>query len=440
MTFDTSFTNTWRLNTNNNLFFNKDEQTELYSEIVREGTQGYSKFSSINETPEIYQSTKNSLPFETNVYSIDPSKVKVFISDNNNPRMREFITEREILFPLHPGNDCPPKIDVFKTHSIAKKINVFPTASTRTVRLWNNSREAFKLDLHKRISRFDRRLGPGTIGHSVEVSKRLSNYLSSASSSNTAILEEGFGAAFITSEPGDPKLKGWGFLHRNFELHPLINEKTYSIPLFALYGIDPNAPDEPPLLIKILDRFETQGEKIEYVLENIYFPHIRSWTSVFNNTGIILEPHGQNGRVEFVRRGGDYEFTGRIGHLDFDAAVDVSKLDDLGLDTTHLYAGQLVTEDNGHEISTIYDKSIGKMLFDELAKVLQKHYGISPKILQKACKEEFARCFPDFDQYFPELTYRYSDEPIGENSFGYVCTGEAPSWRPSNASEIDRLN
>ena len=432
MTIPTRIFTDWQLPFGNPL--SPNSQLELYAEQVRENTQGYSLYSQINETPLQFQSTKDSRPFECPIYSIDPSKVIVFYDDSQNSRMRDFISERNIRFPVHPANEAAPKIDELVNDSRRRDtVGVFPTASTRTVRLWDDSvREGLKLDLHRRISRFDRRLGPGTISHSVEVSKRLANYLDSSMDPHTAILREDFGAAFVTEK--EPKLKGWGFLHREMSLYPALPKQTYSIPLFSLYGNDPASPESDPILAKILDTCETNNERIKTVLENVYFPIIRSWTRVFQNTGIVLEPHGQNSRMEFVDVEGSYQLTGRVGHLDFDAAVNVEMLDRLGIESNGLYQGQLITKKNGHEISTIYDKSVGKMLFDQIAKLLQSRYRIDPKILQARCQQEFAKCFPNFDEFFPEKTYKYSDDPIGENAFGYVCTGEDTSCRPSRRS------
>ena len=80
-------------------------------------------------------------------------------------------------------------------------------------------------------------------------------------------------------------------------------------------------------------------------------------------------------------------------------------------------------------------ESVPRMLFDKIASLLETEYGIMPESLQKPCCEEFERCFPDFDQYFPELTYQYTSKQISENMYGYECTGNAPSWRPANASQ-----
>jgi len=431
MAVSTKYLSDWRFPFANPL--PSDDQLEMYAEQVRENTQKYSQYSHINETPIQFQSTKDSHPFECPIYALDPSRVVVFYDDADNPRMREFITERQILFPVHPANEAAPKIEEIVSGPITGKTWVFPTASTRTVRIWDSAKkEGFKLDLHRRISRFDRRLGPGTIGHAIEVSKRLAAYLRHSPDLHTAIMKEDFGAAFVTER--NPKLQGWGYLHREMDLYPALSKRTSSVPLFSLYGIDPAAPDTPPLLARILDPYESNKERIEAVLENVYFPIIRSWTSVFQNTGIALEPHGQNSRIEFVRDGKNYLLTGRIGHIDFDAAVIKKMLDRLDIEPSNLYSGQLVTEDNGHEISTIYDKSMGKMLFDQIASLLQTRYKIDPKILQKRCQSEFARCFPDSDEFFPEKTYKYTADPIAENTFGYVCTGEDPTWRPSKKS------
>jgi hypothetical protein len=429
MTISTKYFASWQLPFEHSL--SQHTQLELYAEQVREKTQGYSIYSQINETPAQFQSTKDSRPFECPIHTLDPSKVVIFYDDPENLRMRDFISERSIRFPIHPANEVAPKIDQLRSASLSSETTlVFPTASTRTVRLWDPAvREGFKLDLHRRISRYDRRLGVGTISHSVEVSKRLTDYLKNTADPHTAIMKEDFGAAFITED--SPSIKGWGFLHREMALYPSLSQQTYSIPMFSLYGIDPASPETKPVLTKILDNCTTNNDRIETVLEHIYFPIIRSWTRVFQNTGIILEPHGQNSRIEFVADDEQYKLTGRIGHLDFDAAVSMKMLDSLDLDPKGFYKGQLIESLDGHEISTIYDKSVGKMLFDQIGNLLHFHYKIDPAVLQQRCQEEFVRCFPNFYEYFPEKTYNYSDQPISENAFDYVCTGEFPKWRPS---------
>lgn len=280
----------WRLNTCNN--FEREDEIEIYSEQVRENTQSYSQFSGINETPKFFQSTSTSQPFRCNVHAIDPSKVVVFYESPESQQVKKYISEKEIRFPIHPGNENAPQIEAIQTLPVVDTVTVFPTASTRSVRVWDHtSKDCLKFDLHLRISRFIRCLSARTIRRSIEVSRRLSNYLSNTNDPHTAIMKEDLGVAFLTQQ--NP-VQGWGFLHRDMELFPRSNEKTFSIPMFSLYGIDPAHPETPPLLIQILDQCDSNRERIDTVLNHVFFPIIRSWTAVFQNTGIVLEPHGQN--------------------------------------------------------------------------------------------------------------------------------------------------
>lgn len=73
---------------------------------------------------------------------------------------------------------------------------------------------------------------------------------------------------------------------------------------------------------------------------------------------------------------------------------------------------------------------MGKMLFDQIAALLQSHYDIPTELIQIECQKEFRRSFPHFQEYFPELTYQYTSHTIEEAQCRYECTGHAPKWRP----------
>jgi hypothetical protein len=83
--------------------------------------------------------------------------------------------------------------------------------------------------------------------------------------------------------------------------------------------------------------------------------------------------------------------------------------------------------------SIIYDKSIGKLHFDYLATLLERHYRVSPVKLQRACREYFESLFPDFRDYFSATVFVYSDKEKLDmpNYFSSVDTREQPVWRPA---------
>ena len=427
MSFPSSLTNAWQLPFANH--WEKHQVVEVYAELVRGGTQSYSELASYNETPVPYQPRVDTAPFTIPVCSLDPKDVVVMFNDYQDMVSISLVTDRVVQFPVHPANTSSSRVDAV----LQKKTSewtVFPTASTRTVRTLDSSNDAFKLHLPLQISRYQRGLGMEEIRHSIEVSRRLREYVDSASDPHTALVSENFGVAVVT-EDGESK-DGWGYLHRGLSLHPPL-EDTIAIPLFSLFGTNPGSPDEPCLLVKILNQFDTNSERIRHVLDNVFFPIIRSWTSVFQATGIALQPHGQNARIELKICGDQYEPTGRIGHLDFDCPVFTSILNQIGASHQGLSKEQLISqEDQASKLSIIVDKWVGTMLFDQIADCLRKTYGIDPNVLHVECQDEFKRCFPYFGESFPEVTYTLSKTSIGHNQFERVSTGLPPTWRPAS--------
>jgi hypothetical protein len=397
-----------------------------------EGTQTYSKMSSCSDLPPEYQ-PRSSLPtFLVPVIEIPRSQVTVIASHPHPDLFQKYIHADSVSFPVHPailGDSQVPHMDDLVKTPASTPLTVSPTASSRSVVIIDSDLPDHCVKLHcpYKISRFIRTLGPKIIRHCLTVSSDLE----SICNSKFAILPETIGCSLASQG----KKNGWGFIVRELTPRPILpdSQKRRLIPCFSLYGRDSNHPDEPPLLVQMIQR---SGEDPKsYVLKHIMFPIIECFLTAFREKGILMESHGQNTLLEVDE---DFNIT-RIVHRDFDEEIDANVRREKGLSLDGFIETQLIdapteNEPRGSAHSIIYDKSIGRLHFNYLAKTMQEFFGIAPEELQKECQAYFAQIMPDHTKYFPPEVYVYADQPLSPNTpnlYAAKATGTAPIWRPA---------
>ncbi len=346
------------------------------------------------------------------------------------------------VFPqFFDQSSSDPYLAIAKEHFLERSdLTVVPTSSCRTV-LDVVSKVMIKMHCPYLISRFDRRLGKGTIEHCVSVTRELKGLLGSGLYPKFAILPDSIGATFNGE-------RGWGYIVREARPYPLAEDSSERtmIPMFALYGSDVLDPSAPVLITQMIDRAYADTETLldkktfakEFVLTEIIFPLVDFFIVAYREKGILLELHGQNTLVEVDARG----LPTRIVHRDLDDAVDIDLRSKRGLGLEGLYKGQYISredsdKDVGSEQSIVFDKSIGRMNLDKLAESMELHYGISRIEIEEATQIHFESEFPEFREYFPEnlsTVYNYSSEmrPGQYNYYDIVpIKDDKARWRPS---------
>jgi len=140
-----------------------------------------------------------------------------------------------------------------------------------------------------KISRYGRKMRNEVIEQSINISRELEIGIRRLDD-RFAFLREVIGVAHRNLHSDSPRGENWGYLIRDMQPFPIVEDERNLIPGFSLYGKDFFDPEQTPLLFDLIgDR-----DPLEFVLENIMFPIIRHWVGCFLNFGYLLEPHGQN--------------------------------------------------------------------------------------------------------------------------------------------------
>src|SRR5205814_4674900 len=134
------------------------------------------------------------------------------------------------------------------------------------------------------------------------------------------------------------------------------------IPGFSLYAGDLNAPEDPPLLVQMIEHLGV--EPTSFVVDQIMIPVVECWATVARERGILLESHAQNVLLEI-----DEEFwPRRVVHRDFDTWVDADVRLRAGLEVP--FVGNRIGSDTAfpkqQHYSLVYDQFLGREFFDYL--------------------------------------------------------------------------
>src|SRR5690606_11084008 len=194
------------------------------------------------------------------------------------------------LLPVHPAALRVP--DLYRRADLTAAgppLEVVRSGNARTVFVERLDGQAVpppfvKLHYPRRLSRFTRRLRRPVIELQLWVADELFR-------AGTPFLPEVAGGVL-----GEDPEQAWGFVIREAQVRvgrPL----PYTVPVFALYGVDVRAPHHPTLLEQLLRR---SGEDAEgWVARRLIEPMITLWCETVLRTGCALEPHGQNALFQF---------------------------------------------------------------------------------------------------------------------------------------------
>lgn len=395
-----------------------DPNIFLYLErYVDEGSRTYSPFSHQSEVELQYQPINKIKSFEVPCLLIPKESVTIYLDNPDVKLLNHYIQKDTVLFPIHPEIFEDTRIIFMEElrKFLASSICVSPTASTRTVMTMETKADTIpihfiKLHYPRQISRFIRRLRENTIQNCLETSKDLKNL----SIENFAYLPETIGMTYGSGPDS------WGFIIRETDPRPKLDNKRYLLPLFSLYSQDLNYPNDFPLLIQLI-KFLNEDPKT-FTLNHIMKPIIQIWCTALKERGLVFEMHGQNTLLELDSRLSPT----RIIYRDLDVYIDpeIREKHQLSL---KFPKSHLIKDENRESVYSLkYDAFIGHHLFDYLSSILETFYGIDPNEIQKGCKEAFHHFFPDADLYFKDRTFYYSNEI---NKHKIIETTDRPKWR-----------
>jgi hypothetical protein len=390
---------------------------------VDEGAKTYSPLAARNEAAPRFQPESRRSCFDLKAVIAPIEKVSVFRANPSPGLLQHYVRSTGIVFPVHPETWTMPGVDnIDEIRSLSREapIRVAPTASTRTVfaldRIANVPRHYIKLHYPVRISRFNRRLRRRNIQNSVAVTRDIANF----ASEKFAYLPDVLGFTFGADE------NSWGALLREAVPRPVVNDR-FLIPCFALYAGDANHPDDPPLIVQMIERVGI--DPASFAINEIFVPVVECWSQVARERGFLLESHAQNTLLEI-----DRNFRPRrVVHRDFDVWIDLDVRRRAGLDAPFI-GGLGIGADTAHPAdqyySIVYDRFIGHEFFDYLLNVLKRFYAIDEELVRSRVRMAFHRTFPDADRFFPKATmFYFSKEPPPGKEFALEDMRQAPVWR-----------
>lgn len=397
-----------------------DEMLVYLERYVDEGAKNYSPLAAKTDAAPQFQPQGDCQSFDLVTVWAPKDRVTIYQADPTKYLAEYYVQPDRVRFAVHPETWVTNGIEHMEELHIlprAEAIKVAPTASTRTVLTLGQSHvppHFIKLHYPRRISRFNRRLRRKNIHDSVSVSSDLTE----VHFDKFAYLPDTLGFTFGDSETA------WGFLMRERIPRPFQGTRTL-IPCFALYGGDLQHPEDPPLLVQMIERLGADPQS--FILNEIMIPVVECWAKVARERGILLESHAQNTLLEV-----DHNFRPRrVVHRDFDVWIDYEARRRNGLPVPFLGA-----HDNSHtgppieqHYSLIYDRFIGHEFFDYLLGILKRFYTADEEAVRNRVRQAFHRAFPEADRCFPATMFYFSNEPQAGNHFALVDMKQKPEWR-----------
>lgn len=328
-----------------------------------------------------------------------------------NKALLEFMLHDGVRFFTHPQWSTFPYDGI---------VPATPTASTRTVFAEENNLSYFiKLHFPGRISRFNRRLRPSSVQHSIDISADLEEACDTAPSS-FAYLPESIGM-FI------PQEHGYGCIIRETTPRPVAQEKRMFVPFFSLYSKDPQDPLEKPLLIQLIEH--AKEEPLKYVTQHIIEPFLANWIWCAQTRGLLLESHCQNTLLELNEQ---YEPT-RIVYRDFQSImVDPITREKNNLPIQfkkHIIGSKEEPFSREEEYSLVYDHFAASYVFPYFSQCLKEYAGIPEQEIEHAIKKTFQTLFPKQETCFPKSVVTMSDNIFEDNQIEVNNTNEQPKYR-----------
>jgi hypothetical protein len=391
------------------------------------GTRSYSPFSADLDIDDAYHPQRGWPTFDVPTFRV-PHELGEYLGNTIASSLNAlYRTEEHFLLPVHPQTlTILPDTDtaVIGRLPAGPPITVVPSANARTVfvvAIDGVRAEPHFLKLHypKRLSRFTRRLRRPIIGLQLWVADELTR-------AGLPFLPEVGGAVF-----GHDPREAWGYLLREprARVGPAA-PRSRTVPLFALYGRDVHAPEDPTLLEQLIIHSGELAE--EYVTLRVVVPIVRLWLSAAVGLGCALEMHGQNAVFSFDSDTGDTA----VVYRDCAVYVDPAMRAGLGLPDelppTNVM-GKDVPWPREQVYSLAYDSFTGHHALDFVARLVQARFGVDPERLHAAAADEFRAWGLDVHNgwtgLLPETVYYYDNQLHPDGGWRLVDTASRPLWR-----------
>lgn len=393
------------------------------------GTRTYSSHSSYTEASHSYRPDSDRGQFALTVLKLPKDAVNIYLANPPQALQDKYINEQLVSFCVHPQLLELSLSEPFLKRYLSKAqqidtVSVIPSSSTRTLFVLNQEpQHAVKVHFPFKVSRYTRKMRDEVVEQAINVSSELEREISKMSH-DFAFLREVIGISFKEEpQPASERGENWGFVVRDMQPFPRVEESRTLIPGFALYGEDYYDKNITPLLYDLIG----SNDPKTFVLDNIMLPIIRHWAECFSLFGYLLEPHGQNVLLEIDQANA----IKRIVHRDLSVAIDMRRRRDLGLSSAGLNDYNQMRESTFHSI--VYDRFMGNHFFIRLLECCIARYPqLEKQDFTLPCQQEFARLLPEYRDYFPKNIWYFSEERDKYNKPLYKDTGMLPEWRPAD--------
>lgn len=321
------------------------------------------------------------------------------------PAFKEFeeVTGKNWLL-VHPDMK---KEKVFKAKNVSltksKKIKLVPTASGRTVELFNSSTKGyFKLHYTHVIGRITRELDNKIGVAGPEISKHLVSLIDQNKLDSRLTLMRETGARIFQGHVNEKPVE-WGMVWREKDAYKIdYNEVKYVIPVFSLFGKDILAKRDKPLLQQIINHIG--ANPTDYVLKQLIFPMIELYFNLIKNSGIQPEWHAQNLLIGFTKDFAPVKFIMR-------------DLESMDKDLTFMKEHNIKAEFESYPFKCIfreqwnyqrkhsfmYDYKFGEYIIRPLLDFLKKKYKVDTLPLHQKIKLHSKKFINEFPKdFFPE--------------------------------------
>lgn len=377
--------------------------------------------------PEAYR--PGAAPYEIQLHEVPKTSCVIFSSLNPRPDLlATYLAGDNVIFPVHLVNlendEIPHLSEIvsfpFVTHTVRA------TASTRTVFDLETgfSPHCLKLHTNLKTTRWIRHMEMRSVQQPVAVTRIFEQAKVFREYPKVAFFPESLGVVYGGSDHED-----WGFVVREMDSQPSTNRAKLMIPFCSLYLKDIRKDEEDPILVKLIRASKLEAK--EYILEEVIFPLLTGWAKIYLETGILLEPHGQNVVVEVDPI--THEII-RFVHRDFYCFVNETIVGANGFDISDMSStNRFTTKGDEHaphgcEMSIIFDYSFNVAL-EELAELAFKYFKVPKTELRQASREFMRREFPVLGhEHFPPVgsKYKYEDTPDGKK---IITCSYSDGWR-----------
>jgi hypothetical protein len=382
------------------------------------GTRSYSPYAADLDIADAFHPQRGGPSFELPTFIVPPGAGVYRRASPPSALHALYDSPAGFVLPVHPNTLDSPELagagDLRRLEP-GPALTVVPSANARTVFVVAAGGAPVdphfvKLHYPRRLSRFTRRLRRPVIELQLWVSEDLIR-------AGTPVLPEIGGAWFDPA--GALAEEAWGFLIR--AARPLQPAPAWTVPLFALYGRDVHAPDDPPLLVQLV---ESSGEDpTDYVRSRIVVPMVALWSATARSTGCSLETHGQNTLFTFDPATNRTKVAYRDCAVYVDAATRAAASLPGGLPPANVIPRDVPLAAD-EVFSLTYDSFMGHHALSYIAALAADRWKVREQDLHAAARSAFTT--PDL---LPPTVFYYDNVLRDNGDWKLVDTGERPVWR-----------